>query len=217
VSGNVELTKEGESKPVADQANAVVWLTPISDPARAHATQEPAAKHYVLHQRHKTFTPHLLVIPVGASVEFPNHDPVFHNVFSLFEGKRFDLGLYEAGSSRTIRFDRAGVSYVFCNIHPEMGAVIIALRTPYHAISDHSGRILLPQVPPGRYLLQVWHEGAAPEALKNLQREITISDDAHSLGTMRLKLLSTQTLAHKNKYGQDYTRPAPEGGLYEQR
>ena len=66
----------------------------------------------------------------GSSVEFPNRDPWFHNVFSLFNGKRFDLGLYEAGSTRTVHFDREGISFIFCNIHPEMSAVIVVLRTP---------------------------------------------------------------------------------------
>jgi len=65
----------------------------------------------------------VLVVPVGSVVDFPNHDPFFHNVFSLFDGKRFDLGLYEAGATNSVRFDRLGVSFLFCNIHPEMSAV----------------------------------------------------------------------------------------------
>ena len=79
------------------------------------------------------FTPHLLVVPVGATVAFPNADPFFHNVFSLFDGKRFDLGLYEAGSSRNVHFERKGISYIFCNIHPQMAAIVIALTTPLWA------------------------------------------------------------------------------------
>ena len=87
-------------------------------------------------QKDKTFTPHLLVIPTGSTVDFPNLDPFFHNVFSEFNGKRFDLGLYESGSSRTVHFDHDGVSYIFCNIHPEMSAVIVTLSTPYFGVSD---------------------------------------------------------------------------------
>jgi len=90
---------------------------------------------YRLIQKDKMFTPHLLVVPIGSQVEFPNQDPFFHNVFSLFNGKRFDLGLYESGTSRSVRFDREGVSYIFCNIHPEMGAIVLALNTPYYGIS----------------------------------------------------------------------------------
>ena len=95
--------------------------------------------HYRLLQKDKTFTPHLLVIPTGSSVDFPNLDPFYHNVFSLFNGKRFDLGLYESGSSRTVHFDHDGVSYIFCNIHPEMSAVIVTLSTPYFGVSAANG------------------------------------------------------------------------------
>jgi plastocyanin len=214
VGGSVEVSKAGENK-VVDQSNVAIWLVPLSTAGQAPAPSESRPGEFVLHQRNKTFSPHLLVVPVGAAVNFPNHDPIFHNVFSLFEGKRFDLGLYEAGSSRTIRFDRAGVSYVFCNIHPEMGAVVIALRTPYFAISDRKGKILLNDVPAGRYILHLWQEAAPPEMLNAMRREVTISAEASSLGTIRLQLPRAQNVAHKNKYGQDY--PKPPSGLYEQR
>ena len=111
-------------------------------------------------QHNKEFTPHLLVVPVGSSVDFPNHDPFYHNVFSLFNGKRFDLGLYESGSNRSVRFDHEGISYIFCNIHPEMGAVVIALRTPYFGIASPDGNVTICHVPPGTYDLAVWAEGA---------------------------------------------------------
>src|SRR2546430_5669857 len=109
-------------------------------------------------QKNKSFEPHVLVVPVGSLVEFPNRDPFFHNVFSLFEGKRFDLGLYESGTTRSLRFDRPGISYLFCNIHPEMSAVIIALDTPYYASSNAGGQIAIPNVPVGQYMLHVWRE-----------------------------------------------------------
>ena len=118
----------------AGSAGVVVWLTPLA-PAIADPVSTPKPGHYRLVQKDKTFTPHLLVIPTGSSVDFPNLDPFFHNVFSLFNGKRFDLGLYESGSSRTVHFDHDGVSYIFCNIHPEMSAVIITLSTPYYGVS----------------------------------------------------------------------------------
>lgn len=99
-------------------------------------------------QRNKSFEPHVLVVPVGSVVEFPNQDPFFHNVFSLFEGKRFDLGLYEAGTTRNVVFDKPGISYIFCNIHSEMSAVVIAVGSPYYGISDQRGRVSIPNVPP---------------------------------------------------------------------
>ena len=120
--------------------DVVMWLVP------AAPLQEPSpAAGLQLIQRNKSFEPHVMVVPVGSVVQFPNRDPFFHNVFSLFEGKRFDLGLYEAGSTRDVRFDKPGVSYIFCNIHSEMSAVVIALQTPFHAISDSRGRLTIPQ------------------------------------------------------------------------
>ena len=102
-----------------------------------------------------------------SAVEFPNLDPWFHNVFSLYKGERFDLGLYEAGSSRTVHFERAGVSFIFCNIHPEMSAYVLALGTPYFAVSDHRGNIRIADVPPGRYRIEVWFERAeSPDTAK---------------------------------------------------
>src|SRR5882762_1954412 len=111
--------------------------------------------------------PHVLVVPVGSAVDFPNRDPFFHNVFSLFDGKRFDLGLYEAGASNSVRFDRLGVSFLFCNIHPEMSAVVIAVDTPYYGVSDRAGNITVSGVPDGTYEVHVWHERSLAEDLKN--------------------------------------------------
>jgi hypothetical protein len=164
-------------------------------------------------QRNKTFDPHLLVVPVGSVVEFPNRDPFFHNVFSLFEGKRFDLGLYEAGSTRKVRFDKPGISYIFCDIHPEMSAVIIALPTPYYGVSDSRGQVVMPNVPAGRYALHIWYEAALPEQLNAMTREIEVSPNTSTLGVIRLSAVSLQ-LAHKNKYGQDYDPPTPDNPAY---
>ena len=139
--------------------------------APSQPTQKPR-----LVQRNKSFEPHVLVVPVGSVVAFPNHDPFFHNVFSLFEGKRFDLGLYEAGSTRDVHFDKPGISYIFCNIHPEMSAVVVALDTPYYGISDSRGQVVIANVPSGKYTLRVWYESALPETLKAMTREVTVSE-----------------------------------------
>src|SRR5215469_8852894 len=128
---------------------AVVWLTPVTSANDPPAMPRSQPDNLRLVQRHKSFEPHVLVVPAGASVEFPNRDPFFHNVFSLFEGKRFDLGLYEAGTSRMVRFDRPGVSYIFCNIHPEMSAVVITLDTPWYSVSKGSGQLSIADVPYG--------------------------------------------------------------------
>lgn len=191
--------------------NAVVWLTPINPPVapRPFPADQPR-----LTQHHKSFEPHILVVPVGAVVEFPNRDPFFHNVFSLFEGKRFDLGLYEAGTSRKVTFDRPGISYIFCNIHAEMSAVVIALDTPYYGISDRRGDLVISQVPPGRYTMHVWYETALPTTLSALTHEINVTPDTTTLGVVQVPG-SVPLSAHKNKYGMDYEPPAPESPGYD--
>ena len=173
--------------------------------------------HAVLTQRNKTFEPHLLVVTRGSTVEFPNRDPWFHNVFSLFNGKRFDLGLYEAGTSRTVHFDREGISFIFCNIHPEMSAIVVVLGSPYFATTNKEGEFSIAGVPTGRYVLHVWNENALPATLQGLSREVHISDsDPHWLGTIQLQLTRAASAPHKNKYGQDYEPPSPNNPVYVQ-
>jgi plastocyanin len=198
----------GDKKHAPDLSNVVVWLLPIQPAAPAPVAD--AHTHYQLVQKDKMFTPHLLVVPTGSSVEFPNLDPFFHNVFSLFNGKRFDLGLYESGAHRYVRFDREGVSYIFCNIHPEMSAVILSLSTPYYAISTADGTVVLHNVPPGNYHLHLWSEDAQPAA--------GISPKMVQVGTQNLHLedivlsrAASPLLNHKNKFGEDYpATPAPQ-------
>ncbi len=192
--------------------NVVVWLTPTEGaviPAAEQASPQPR-----LVQKNKSFQPHVLVVRVGSMVEFPNRDPFFHNVFSLFEGKRFDLGLYETGTTRNVLFDKPGISYIFCNIHAEMSAVVIAVNTPYYGISDRRGQIVIPGVTPGKYFFRVWYEGGLPEAMNAMTREITISESTSTLGVLRLPA-STPPATHKNMYGGDYAPPAPSGPTYE--
>src|SRR4029077_1253532 len=156
-------------------SKGVIWLKPVDHSGAEVASAEPGRKRMQLVQRNKSFQPHLLVVPVGSVVDFPNRDPFFHNVFSLFDGKRFDLGLYEAGATNSVIFDRVGVSFLFCNIHPEMSAVVIAVDTPYFGISGRSGNISIANVPEGKYVLHVWYEAGVPEDLKDLRRPIIIS------------------------------------------
>src|SRR5438270_9190067 len=156
LTGHVEVQHHKKNAKAADPANVVIWLTPLDSTVSPIPIADRFPPHLRLVQKNKSFDPHVLVVPVGSLVEFPNRDPFFHNVFSLFEGKRFDLGLYEAGSTRTVIFDREGISYIFCNIHPEMSAVVVALRTPCYGISDRKGMIAIPNVAPGRYEMHVW-------------------------------------------------------------
>lgn len=200
--------------PSSTPSPSVVWLTPVAQPG---ADPTPVAPmHTVLRQKNKAFHPHLLVVTTGSIVDFPNLDPWFHNVFSMFNGKKFDLGLYEAGTSRTVHFDRAGISYIFCNIHPEMSAVVVVVPAPYFAIVNKAGDVYIPAVPPGHYILHVWSESALPETLSTLSRELDITGTTFSVGTLRVHEAATAAAQHKNKYGQDYEPPSPTNPVYSQ-
>jgi len=207
VTGNIrvnEATDAGHAKHLS-AANVVLWLTPLDTPL-----QLPIPKlHIRLVQKNKEFTPHLLVVPTGTSVDFPNMDPFFHNVFSLFNGKRFDLGLYEAGSHRSVSFDREGVSYIFCNIHPEMGAVVVALNSPYYAISSPDGSIVLHDVPAGRYRVQTWAEQLQAASTEEGELIVQITPKGATLGTITLNPGVDALAHHKNKFGKDYPPSLP--------
>ncbi len=190
-----------------DASEVVVWLMPLDRPAASSAPAAQTDKRPQLVQKNKSFHPHLLVTRVGSVVDFPNRDPFFHNVFSLFDGKRFDLGLYEAGATNSVRFDRPGVSFLFCNIHPEMSAVVVAVDTPYYGVSDKSSNVSLANVPDGRYELHVWYERSLPEDLKDLNKTVHVGSAARDLGTIAVAENPSFSTAHKNKYGQDYAPP----------
>ncbi len=148
VTGHVDLVAPGGQAWRGGQANTAVWLTPVAQSPAALVKEDPKPAPRLV-QKNKSFEPRVVILRAGTAVEFPNHDPFFHNVFSLFDGKRFDLGLYEAGGTRIVHFDRAGISYIFCNIHPEMSAVVIAVATPYYALSDGAGNVAIRSVPAG--------------------------------------------------------------------
>jgi plastocyanin len=138
-------------KPVQD---AVVWIDVPGTPRAAQGK-------IVLDQRNLNFSPRVLAVQVGTTIDFPNHDRVFHNVFSYRDGKRFDLGLYPVGAVKAIPFDRPGLSRVFCNIHPGMAAYIMVLDTPAFAVSDRSGRFTLSGVPTGTFTYHAWRPGGS--------------------------------------------------------
>jgi hypothetical protein len=185
-----------------NSGDVVVWLTPTQPGGPPAVTGHPGPFRLV--QKDKQFTPHLLVVPTGSSVEFPNEDPFFHNVFSLFNGKRFDLGLYESGTSRAVHFDREGVSYIFCNIHPEMGAVVVALSTPYFTVSTTTGLVVIHGVMPGTYHLHVWSEAAQYTNPGYTERMIQVGGAPLHIGEIILQATADPMEHHKNKFGEDY-------------
>jgi plastocyanin len=199
VTGKVVIQQTG--KPSRSGVGAVVWLTPTKG-----ETPKPPEKVFRLTQKNKHFSPHLLVVPVGSAVLFPNEDPFFHNVFSVYEGTRFDLGLYESGSSKEVRFNRPGPSYIFCNIHPEMSAIIMVMTTPYYATTNASGDYSIDGVPLGEYEFSVWYESAQPEQLKQLQHRVAVTGSNARLEPVTIQVAPSLAANHKNKYGQDYEK-----------
>ncbi len=201
----VHVTMPAARKAAADAVPAAAWLVPIG----RHATPPGPRGPYTLLQKDRMFSPHLLIVPVGSVVRFPNEDPFFHNVFSLFDGKRFDLGLYEAGKTRDVAFAREGLSYIFCNIHPEMSAVVIALSTPLYASGTAPGTIAMRGVPPGEYDVHLWVEGQNQFAPSPPARRIVVRDGVeHQDVAVAVKSSSGKIVPHTNEYGQPYSYPA---------
>jgi plastocyanin len=158
-------TPTGREMP--DLLRSVVYLE--SAPRGAFETSEGGRA--VMDQRNETFVPHVLAITTGTTVDFPNSDKFYHNVFSLSKTRPFDLGRYAAGNSRPIRFDRAGIVRVFCDIHSHMNAYILVFNHPFFAMTDTEGRYRIENVPPGTYGVIAWNEGTSSEA-----RPITVPD-----------------------------------------
>ncbi len=195
----VKLVYAGRRQAPKDLSKSIAWLVPLNSSFRPATADD---KHFRMAQKDKQFVPELLVVPLGSYVDFPNLDPWFHNVFSLYQGKRFDLGLYQAGGEKSVQFDKAGISYLFCNIHPQMSAVIVAVRSWWYGTSDGFGRIRITDIPPGKYKLHIWHEGANQEGLQSAQQSIELTAD-RTLGPITLTV-ERDSRQHKNKYGQDY-------------
>ncbi len=210
VSGRVELSNSKEPGAGKDRSGVVVWLEAPAGMVPA----SPPASHARMLQKNKTFLPHVLAIPVGTTVDFPNLDPIFHSAFSNYNGQIFDIGLYPPGSSRGVRFTRPGVVRVFCNIHATMSAVIVVLATPYFATSRKDGGFEIDGVPPGEYQLRVFHERAAAATLEKLERRIVVDEKPLTLPAIGISESGYLAIPHKNKYGRAYAPAPDELGVY---
>lgn len=206
VTGEVKLFAGSSQRLVKDASHVVIWLVPMR-PEEPLAPSRPHPPYRML-QHGKRFEPSLLVVPVGSVVAFPNLDPWFHNVFSLFRGQRFDLGLYPAGTDREVRFNHSGVSYLFCNIHPQMEAVILSVDSNLFGISDPTGRVSIAGVPAGQYWMHVWYGNATADALRALDRVLSVSGAELALPPIVIAVKKQTHLAHQNLYGADYAPPA---------
>lgn len=140
------------------------------------ADAAPVPGRAVLDQRDEAFVPSVLAITVGSTVEFPNSDPTYHNVFSLSKPKRFDLGRYPRGQSRSVRFDKPGIVRVFCELHSHMSAWILVFAHPYFATTDLEGRFRIDGVPSGSYQLAVWNAGSV-----RIRRELTVPAEGETV------------------------------------
>ena len=180
----------------ATPATAVVYAEPID----AAATRAP--RRFTLTQKNKTFQPHVLAVPLGSTVDFPNNDVIYHNVFSLSGPQPFDLGLYRAGETRPRTFTTPGTYRVFCNIHPQMTAIVVVAPSAFTAVAAPDGRFTL-DLPPGRYRVTALSERASPVSV-----EITSTQGASAAPELTLDESAWAFAQHKNKFGGDYPAAA---------
>jgi len=143
-----------------DRRRSVVYLE-TAPRAAFDQREEPRAK---LDQRNEAFVPHVLAIVAGTTVDFPNNDTTYHNVFSLSPTRSFDLGRYAVGRSKSVKFDRPGIVRVFCDIHSHMSAFILVFAHRHFAVTDDEGRYRIDNVPPGTYTVMAWNESAPSES-----------------------------------------------------
>lgn len=156
---NVADMSMPSERDVSDRYRSVVYL----DTAPRGAFEQPEGARAIMDQRNETFVPHILAVTTGTTVDFPNSDRIYHNVFSLSKPRPFDLGRYAAGRSKSIRFDRPGIVRVFCDIHSHMSAFILVFTHPFYAVTDVDGGYHIDDVPPGNYSVVAWNEGLPSE------------------------------------------------------
>ena len=192
LSGTVRTTVRAGTTP----AQAVVYAEPLD------RAVPPKPVRVALTQKGKTFTPDVLGIPVGSTVEFPNEDAIFHNVFSLSPPIPFDLGLYRAGSSKSRSFLTPATYRVFCNIHPQMTALVFVVPTPFVTVTSRDGAFSL-DLPPGSYRVTVVSGRSVPAV-----KEVSVPSAGTRVEGLELDERAFADEPHKNKFGKDYPRAA---------
>ena len=191
VSGHITIQEKNNASST-DLGDAVVYL-------EGHgASLAPARFEITISD--KTFSPHVLVVPVGTTVAFPNHDPFDHNVFSVSDSNSFDLGLYGRGEGKATAFRYPGLVRVFCNVHPRMVALVQVMATHHFAQAGADGSFTISGVEPGAYKLHVWHERASQE----LVRDVVVGSNGVADIQVALNARGFRWQPHKNKFGKDY-------------
>ena len=196
VNGKVMfMTRRGQN-PVVNET--LVWL----EPAGRTWKKPPAA--FTMTTRSKTFLPHVVAVPAGSTISFPNEDPIAHNLFSLTPGNTFDLGLYRRGSGKSHKFDTPGTVNVYCNVHPNMSAVVHVMSTPFYGFADANGNYSF-DVPAGKYRVAAWNEQGGTSAPSDLE----VKADGTVAGATLLTIdgRNFRVSQHKNKFGQTYRPP----------
>jgi plastocyanin len=195
VGGTVEVLLKGDKKK-SDLSSVIVYLDQIQGDARI--TPAMLKNKFEMSTKNKQFFPRFLPIPLGAKVDFPNYDPIYHNLFSVSRPNDFDLGLYKGGASKSKTFESPGIVRVFCNVHPQMSATIVVCNTPYYGHADKSGKFSLGLIPWGIFELRAHsEEGQASQKIevKDIPLNIKLTIDGRSF----------KKLPHKNKFGKDYS------------
>lgn len=195
ITGRVVLMQDG--KPRADASNAVVWIEGVG------RGNEPKAE---MRSASKRFDPHVIVVPTNSTVEFPNADPIYHNVFSVSAGNRFDLGLYRSGASKSKKFEQPGIVRVYCNIHPQMVGFVLVVDSGAWAITGPDGSFRIDNVPAGAHVLKTWHEDGSETS-----QPITVKGGGEPPVTATIEVSGAPAPPHKNKYGKDYKPPPTDG------
>lgn len=192
VAGTIVVRDQGD-KPAADVGQAVLWLTGANAPAAVPDSIEMATEG-------KQFVPHLVVVPRGSTVIFPNHDPFNHNVFSLSPTARFDLGLFGRGETHGVDFPVAGVVRVYCNVHAQMRGLVLVHDTRLVTQPGADGRFKFEGVPPGDYQLHAWHERASASVT-----QIKVTATGATELALNLDARGYHLVQHRDKNGKSYS------------
>lgn len=198
IGGKVSFVTKRGQKPVVPET--VIWLLPII--AR---TPKVTPARFQMVTRGKMVIPHVLAIPVGSTIEFPNDDPISHNLFSLSSNNAFDLGLYRKGAGKSHKFATPGLVNVYCNVHPNMSSVIQVMDTPYYTFANNNGDYALTNIPAGRYRLIAWNEqGGQTES----QIEVTLGGTVTGNVALMIDSRNYRLTQHLNKLGRPYEAPS---------
>lgn len=191
ISGTVELTEKGGRKS-SDLSDVIVYVE--------GARVKPRPTTTVVVMKGKAFTPRVVAVPVGGTVQFPNEDPIFHNAFSVSGDNRFDMELYKRPKVGSFTFQHPGIVKVYCNIHPQMSAVIVVRDNPLFAKAAPDGSFTIENVPAGKYSVRAWNERAGEVA-----QDLAVPETGTVAARFALDAASYKTVPHKNKFGKDYS------------